>query len=205
MRRGLIAKTVQERYNKARSRMSTDALIDEILDLQEYKSSVGLELNRLMTELKSRGIEDLYLYYEKSVRRIQDEEAEFKQKKVTYLFNKVIELNDSQKLWKFICLLEDLKEDYGYKMDYKKCSMAIYKTDDIKLNLTWCELYDENLLNKEFIFQCDDLDAIIKLIHLGKNITEEDEEYVSEMVTKYANDKQYKEYNQVLLERYNKN
>ena len=33
--RSLVGKTVQQRYSDARSKISTDALIDDILDLQE--------------------------------------------------------------------------------------------------------------------------------------------------------------------------
>lgn len=202
--KNLLTKTVQQRYSDARSRLSTDALIDDILDLQESKSRVASTLNSLMTELKSRGNDALYLYYERSVRRIQHEEVCLNQQRVTYHFNKVIELKDTQKLWKFINLLQDLQEEYGYKLDYKKCSAEIFKTNDIKLNLAWCELSEENFLNKELILQSNDLDAIIKLIQVGKNITDEDEESVTEMVTKYADDKQYKEFNNILAEKYSK-
>lgn len=202
MGRNLIARSVQQRYSDARSKISTDALIDDILDLQESSRLAITKLNSLMAELKTRGDDALFLYCEKSVRRIQFEETELNQRRITNLLNKVIALNDGKKLWAFINWLGDLEDEFGYKLDYKKCSMAIVNTQDINLNIDWCECYDENAKNKEFVFNSNDLDAKIKLIRLGRNITEDEVERVSTEVMKKRDINQIRELDSVLEVRY---
>lgn len=171
-KKGLVSKmnTVVD----SSKQLKTSTIIDEIFSLTDGVYKNQYKIQTYMHELKTRGEDAIYEYYVKYVKRVLEEEIDIKQINVHHALNEVIKLNDAEKLWNFINILQDIQSDSYFKIDMKKCSNAIAATNNLKYNLYWAEIYtQENQANIKTILNSEDISAITRMIELVDNLTEQ--------------------------------
>ena len=193
---------LSQRYINSRSKWQTSTIIDEIFDLSDKNYKNTTKINSCMKELKSRGEDAVFEYYEKYIRRVMYGDAAFESINVYYALNEVLKLGNVEKIWKFLNLLQDLQEDHFFKINYEKCSKAIAKSGNVEYNLYWSEYYlDYNAENIKVVLDSKDNKMIIKLITLVSNLTQDEINQAIIVVKKSKDQESKQELKQVLQEK----
>lgn len=192
---------LHKRYSDARTEMKTSYIIDEIFNLSEKNFRNNGKINFYMHELKSRGSDAIFEYYVKYVKRVQEEEVELEQINVYYALNGVLKLNEAEKIWNFVNLLQDLNNEHNFNLNYEKCSKAMAKTGNVTFNLYWAETYPEyNQANIEAILNSGNASAIVRMIELV-DLTEEQINTATKIVKASENKQAKQDLKEVLKEK----
>jgi len=190
--------------NLISAKVSTSTIIDDIFDLSDRVIRDSNKISVYMHELKSRGSDAVYEYYVKYIKRVMDEEVKFENINVYYALNEVLKLNDAEKIWKFVGLLQDLQEEHKFNINYEKCSKALAKTKDVKYNLFWSEVYlEHNQDNIACVIESRDAMANARMVALVDNLTEEQIAEATKIVKASKNKEAKKELKYTLTDRKN--
>lgn len=188
--------------SKARARVATSIIIDNIFDLSDRMYRDSKKIDECMHELKSRGSEAIYEYYVKYVKRVLNDEVKFENINVYYALNEVLKLNEAEKIWNFVNLLQELQMENKFSFNMDKCSKAMAKTNNVKFNLFWAEVYPEhNADNIEFILRSRDAMAIARMVALVDNLTEEQIAEATKIVKASKNKEAKKELKNILIDK----
>lgn len=181
MRKNLVNKTSKRKANIKEWKTST--IISEIFDLSDKIYKDSSKMNECIKELKQRGKDDVYAYYKKYINRVLEGEVDIKQINPYYAINEVLKLNDADKIWDFVNVLEALSDECNFKINYEKISKALAKTGNIKNNLYWAEVYTvANKENIQVVLNSKDAKANERLVRLVDNLTKEEKEQAKKIV-----------------------
>jgi len=181
MKKNLVAKSAKRKANI--KEWQTKTIISEIFELSDKVYKDSIKINTCIKELKQRGNDDVYSYYKKYIQRVIDGEVNIKQINPYYAINEVLKLNDSEKIWEFVNVLEVLASKTNFKINFEKISKAMAKTGDIKNNLYWAEVYPiANKANIQVILNSKDAKANERLVRLVDNLTKEEKEQAKKIV-----------------------
>lgn len=181
MKKNLVSKSANRKANV--KEWQTKTIINEIFDLSDkiYKDSI--KINTCLKELKLRGVDDVYAYYRQYINRVVEGEVDIKQINPHHALNEVLKLNEAEKIWDFVNVLDALANETNFKVNYEKISKAMAKTGDIKNNLYWAEIYTvANKDNIKVILNSKDAKANERLVRLVDNLTKEEKEKAKKIV-----------------------
>lgn len=194
------AKTKQTEYEV--SKYSTRTIISEIFELTDKNFKNTSKINMYMHELKQRGSDAIFEYYCKYVRRVIEDEKDLSEINVYYALNEVIKLNEAEKIWNFVNLLQDLQENNKFKINYDKCSLAIAKTGNATFNLYWAECYPNfNQPNIEVVLKSNDAYKVARMLSLVENLSDEQISKAVSIVKSSKNKEAKKELKAVIAEK----
>lgn len=181
MRKNLVTKSTSRKANIKEWKTST--IISEIFELSDKVNKDTSKMNDCIKELKQRGNDDVYAYYKKYITRVIEGEVDIKHINPYYAINEVLKLNDADKIWDFVNVLETFSNECNFKINYEKISKALAKTGDIKNNLYWAEVYTvANKDNIQVILNSKDAKANEGLVRLVDNLTKEEKEQAKKIV-----------------------
>ena len=194
---------LKKRYADARSTWSTDTIIGEIFDLSDSNLKNQYQINSYMHELKSRGSDAIYKYYEKYAYRVINEEVDIKHVNLHHALNEVLKLNEAEKIWNFVNILEQIAYDFGFRFDYNKCSKAMAKTGNARFNNFWAECHPEcNEANIEAVIASNDVNQILNLLNNTINLSDDQIDRAVALVKKSKDKKFKQELREILKDKY---
>lgn len=186
-----------------------ERVIAEMLAIQTSGRRTERKVNTLKAlyeELELKGENAIYNYIIKFVKLIFDEGYVSSSKKdmdemLNDALDWVIETNDPVKVWYFTDFLMNRAEPYGYNIDVKKCSEAVANVNRLTENIAWAELYDENRANIDKVLNSNNCAAIIQLLLVAKNLTENDIDTACDIIVHSGEQKYIKELNSIIVEK----